>query len=104
MTKKIDQGAGELMKMKNFPTFINSESSQDSVRNYLKAISNNEKIKKPQFHMVISTKFQEHSKEDLTNIAENFMDDMGYGKQPYIVVFHNGTDSFIQNKLITFTS
>ncbi|HAY3591390.1 TPA: relaxase/mobilization nuclease domain-containing protein [Elizabethkingia anophelis] len=91
--KKIDKGAGELMKMKNFPSFINSESSQDSVRNYLKTISNNEKIKKPQFHAVISTKFQEHSKEDLTKIAENFMDDMGYGKQPYIVVFHNDTDN-----------
>ncbi|MEN5132131.1 relaxase/mobilization nuclease domain-containing protein [Elizabethkingia anophelis] len=91
--KKIDKGSGELMKMKNFPSFINSKSSQDSVRDYLKSISKNEKIKKPQFHAVISTKFQEHSKEDLTKIAENFMDDMGYGKQPYIVVFHNDTDN-----------
>lgn len=91
--KKIDKGSGELMKMKNFPSFINSKSSQDSVRDYLKSISKNEKIKKPQFHAVISTKFQEHSKEDLTKIAESFMDDMGYGKQPYIVVFHNDTDN-----------
>ncbi|HAY3557046.1 relaxase/mobilization nuclease domain-containing protein [Elizabethkingia anophelis] len=91
--KKIDKGSGELMKMKNFPSFINSKSSQDSVRDYLKSISKNEKIKKPQFHAVISTKFQEHSKEDLTKTAESFMDDMGYGKQPYIVVFHNDTDN-----------
>lgn len=91
--KKIDKGSGELMKIKNFPSFINSKSSQDSVRDYLKSISKNEKIKKPQFHAVISTKFQEHSKEDLTKIAESFMDDMGYGKQPYIVVFHNDTDN-----------
>ncbi|MDC8027538.1 relaxase/mobilization nuclease domain-containing protein [Elizabethkingia anophelis] len=91
--KKIDKGSGELMKMKNFPSFINSKSSQDSIRDYLKSISKNEKIKKPQFHAVISTKFQEHSKEDLTKIAESFMDDMGYGKQPYIVVFHNDTDN-----------
>ncbi|ELR81215.1 Relaxase/mobilization nuclease [Elizabethkingia anophelis R26] len=79
--------------MKSFPTFINSKSSQDSVRDYLKSISKNEKIKKPQFHAVISTKFQEHSKEDLTKTAESFMDDMGYGKQPYLVVFHNDTDN-----------
>ncbi|HFI4796589.1 relaxase/mobilization nuclease domain-containing protein [Elizabethkingia anophelis] len=91
--KKIDKGSGELMKMKNFPSFINSKSSQDSVRDYLKSISKNEKIKKPQFHAVISTKFQEHSKEDLTKTAESFMDDMGYGKQPYLVVFHNDTDN-----------
>ncbi|MDV2442570.1 mobilization protein [Elizabethkingia anophelis] len=91
--KKIDKGSGELMKMKNFPSFINSESSQDKVRDYLKSVSKNGKTKKPQFHAVISTKFQEHSKEDLTNIAANFMDEMGYGKQPYIVVFHNDTDN-----------
>jgi hypothetical protein len=37
--KKIDKGSGELMKMKNFPSFINSKSRQDSVRDYLKSIS-----------------------------------------------------------------
>jgi hypothetical protein len=91
--KKVEKGAGELMLMKNFPSFINENSNQEEVRNYLKSISKNEKIRKPQFHAVISTKFQEHSKEELTEIAENFMDEMSYGKQPFIVVFHNDTDN-----------
>ncbi|MFT3919992.1 relaxase/mobilization nuclease domain-containing protein [Cloacibacterium sp.] len=91
--KKIDKGKGELMLMKNFPSFIIEESNKKLVRDYLKSVSKNEKVRKPQFHAVISTKFQEHSKEELTKIAEDFMKEMGYGKQPYIVVYHKDTDN-----------
>ena len=91
--KKVEKGTGELMLMKNFPSFINEKSSQEAVRNYLKSISKNEKVKKPQFHAVISTKFQQYSKEELTKVAEDFMQEMGYGNQPFIVVFHNDTEN-----------
>ncbi|MEN5308892.1 relaxase/mobilization nuclease domain-containing protein [Chryseobacterium cucumeris] len=91
--KKVEKGSGELMLMKNFPSFINEDSSQQQVREYLKSVSNNERVKKPQFHAVVSTKFREHTKEELTTIAENFMDELGYGKQPFIVVFHNDTEN-----------
>jgi len=91
--KKVEKGTGELMLMKNFPSFINENSSQEEVRNYLKSISKNEKVKKPQFHAVISTKFQQHSKEELTKVAEDFMQEMGYGNQPFIVIFHNDTEN-----------
>ncbi|WP_213188907.1 relaxase/mobilization nuclease domain-containing protein [Cloacibacterium caeni] len=91
--KKVEKGTGELMLMKNFPSFIDENSSQEEVRNYLKSISKNEKVKKPQFHAVISTKFQQHSKEELTKVAEDFMQEMGYGNQPFIVVFHNDTEN-----------
>lgn len=90
---KINAEKGELMEMKNFPSFINHQSSQEEVRNYFKAISKNDKVTKPQFHAVISTKFQEHSKDELTKVAEDFMGEMGYGKQPYIVVFHSDTEN-----------
>ncbi|AZA47092.1 mobilization protein [Chryseobacterium carnipullorum] len=92
--KKIDKGTGELMLIKNFPSFINESSSKEEVRNYLRAISiGNKKVLKPQFHAMISTKFQGHSKDELTKIAENFMDEMKYGAQPFIVVFHSDTDN-----------
>ncbi|MDV3662758.1 mobilization protein [Elizabethkingia anophelis] len=91
--KKVEKGSGELMLMKNFPSSINENSSQQDVRDYLKSVSNNERVKKPQFHAVISTKFREHTKEELMKIAENFMDELGYGQQPYIVVFHNDTEN-----------
>lgn len=86
---KVEKGKGELMLMKNFPSFINENSSAKEVRDYLKSVSKNEKVKKPQFHTVISTKYQEHTKEELAHVAEDFMNEMGYGSQPFIVVFHN---------------
>ncbi|WP_073335424.1 relaxase/mobilization nuclease domain-containing protein [Chryseobacterium carnipullorum] len=92
--KKIDKGKGELMMMKNFPSFINENSDKQQVRDYLKAISaGNKRVIKPQFHATISTKFREHSKEELTKIADDFMDALGYGKQPFIVAFHNDTEN-----------
>ena len=91
--KKVEKGTGELMLMKNFPSFINENSSKEGVRNYLKSISKNEKVKKPQFHAVISTKFQQHNKEELAKVAEDFMQEMGYGNQPFIVIFHNDTEN-----------
>jgi hypothetical protein len=91
--KKIEKGNGELMLMKNFPSFVNENSSKEEVRNYLASVSKNDKVKLPQFHAAISTKFREHSKEELTKVAEDFMKEMGYGEQPFIVVFHNDTDN-----------
>ena len=91
--KKVEKGTGELMKMKNFPSFINENSSQEQVRDYFKSVSKNEKVKKPQFHAVISTKFRDHSKEELAKVAEDFMQEMKYGNQPFIVVFHNDTEN-----------
>nr|WP_307724004.1 relaxase/mobilization nuclease domain-containing protein [Empedobacter brevis] len=91
--KKVGNGKGELMLMKNFPSFINESSNREEVKSYLACISKNEKVKKPQFHAMISTKFQEHSKEELSQIAEKFMEEMGYGNQPFLIVFHNDTES-----------
>ena len=92
--KKIHSGKGELMLINNFPSFINKASGKQEIKDYLRAISiGNKKIIKPQFHAMISTKFREHSKDELANIAENFMNEMGYGKQPYTVVFHNDTEN-----------
>ncbi len=91
--KKIDKGKGELMLMKNFPSFIDKNSSKEEVKNYLASVSKNDRVKKPQFHAAISTKFQEHSKEELTKIAEDFMNEMSYGDQPFIVVFHSDTEN-----------
>jgi len=91
--KKVEKGTGELMKMKNFPSFINENSSQQEVRDYFKSVSKNEKVKKPQFHAVISSKFREHSKEELAKVAEDFMQEMKYENQPFIMVFHNDTEN-----------
>ena len=89
---KVSKGTGELMVVKNFPFHITASSSQGEVKDYFKSIKN-DKVKNKQFHATLSTEKRSHSKEALTEMAERYMDKMGYGKQPFIVVFHNDTDN-----------
>jgi len=92
-TDKIDSGKGELLKAANFGALEGlSHWRPQDFKNYLKAMSSRNKlVSKPQFHAVISAKGQTVGKADLLEIAGKWMDAMGYGKQPYLVVFHNDT-------------
>lgn len=66
---------------------------QDYV-NYLNAISAlNKNISKPQFHAVISAKGKSYDKHTLTKIATAWLNEMGYGSQPYLIVFHKDTEN-----------
>lgn len=92
-TNKIKEGRGELMCHKNFP-FLGENPQPKDIRNYLKCVSKtNDRIKNPQFHTTISAKGDEYSKEQLTDIGIEYMNKMGYKKQPYIIVFHSDTDN-----------
>ena len=95
---KEDLGKGELMKMKNFPPHLNRNSKDFELRNHLIMKSNNPKgnrkaIKNPQLHVVISSEGFKDSKEDLTTVAEKWLDEMGYLKQPYVIVNHNDSSN-----------
>jgi len=66
---------------------------QDYV-NYLEMVSaQNKNIGKPQFHAVISAKGKMYDKSALTKIAVAWLKEMGYGEQPYLIVFHKDTDN-----------
>lgn len=92
-TDKIGTDKGELMKVSGFEALqgLSNLRPADYI-NYLQAISaQSSRIKFPQFHAVMSTKGREHSKEQLTSLAEAWLKEMGYGTQPYLLVFHKDT-------------
>ncbi len=94
-TNKIDRDKGELMRVSGFgPLQALSKLRPEDYINYLKMVSaQNKLVKEPQFHAVISTKGRNNSNIELTNIAEAWLKLMGYGQQPYLIVFHKDTDN-----------
>lgn len=93
-TKKILNESGTLMHVANMPHVNGLDISERECKDYFIAHSStNKNIKNSQFHVTISVKGQELDKYQLTDISQKFMTKMGYGDNPYIVVFHNDTDN-----------
>jgi hypothetical protein len=94
-TDKVDNGSGELMKVSGFgPLQSFTEVRPEDYRNYLEMLSaRNKRVRFPQFHAVISAKGKEHDKDTLTEIATAWLESMGYGRQPYLIVFHKDTNN-----------
>jgi hypothetical protein len=94
-TNKVDRNKGELMRVANFGALqsLSRLRPQDYI-NYLKMVAaQNKRIKMPQFHAVISAKGRAYSSKELTEIAAAWLDKMGYGQQPYLIVYHKDTDN-----------
>lgn len=92
-TSKVEKDKGELMKVQNFGALqaIPGLRPQDYI-NYMEAISSrNKNVKFPQLHAVISCKGKEKGEEELTELAENWLKGMGYGQNPYLLIYHKDT-------------
>lgn len=92
-TDKVDSGKGELVVARNFHALegIDGLRPQDYV-NYLETITaQSSRIRYPQFHAVLSCKGKTYGKDELTAIAENWLSEMGYADNPYLLVFHKDT-------------
>ncbi|WGQ08971.1 relaxase/mobilization nuclease domain-containing protein [Pedobacter gandavensis] len=94
-TNKVDKDKGELMAVKNFGALHTMEQLRPmDYINYLNAISaQSKRTKYPQLHVVISTAGKSQTKEELTIIAEKWLKGMGYGDQPYLLIFHKDTSN-----------
>lgn len=94
-TSKMDRNKGELMAVRNFGALqgLTNLRPEDYI-NYFKMVSaTNKAVSKPQFHVTISTEGRLHSKQELTDIGEKWLEKMGYAAQPYLIVFHKDTDN-----------
>lgn len=94
-TNKVDKNKGELLKVANFGPLqaLTNLRPQDYI-NYLQMISAlNSRVTKPQFHAVLSAKGKSYDKNILCMVAEKWLQEMGYGDQPYLVVFHKDTEN-----------
>lgn len=92
-TDKIDKNTGQLMAVNNFGALQGLANLRpEDYKNYLKMVSaTNKAVKKPQFHAAISAEGRSYDKNQLTEIAIQWLEKMGYGDQPYLVVFHKDT-------------
>ena len=93
-TNKMETAKGELMDIRNFGMLegLSSLRPEDYI-NYLKMISaQNPRVTSPQFHAVISCKGREFDKKELTSFAKQWLKEMGYAEQPYLIIFHKDTE------------
>jgi len=87
--QKVDKGEGEIIGKR-----LIANTAPKQVDRNLKVLSNNSRVKKPVFHVSLSFAAEEKSKlsnAKLVEISKEYMEKMGYGKQPYIIYRHNDT-------------
>ena len=90
---KVAKNQAELITAKNFGALeALAHPRVRDYQNYLQAqAARNPKIHFAQFHAVLSVKGHSHSVTDLGRIAEQWLMQMGYEKQPYMLFFHKDT-------------
>lgn len=94
-TNKAQKDLGELMMVKNFGYLQNATAIMpEEYKNYLKAFSaTNTRVKDKQFHAVISCEGKKFDKHKLKQVAEAWLNEMGYANNPFLIVYHNDTNN-----------
>lgn len=91
--KKNENGKSELLKACNFDGLSESATKED-YKTYLKIFANkNGRVKNPQFHATLSCKGNEYNMEQMKDFALQWLELMGYGKQPFLIYAHNDTNN-----------
>ncbi|MGA9650311.1 relaxase/mobilization nuclease domain-containing protein, partial [Pedobacter sp.] len=94
-TNKVEKDKGELLKVSGFEALSGfSELKPQDYINYLSSLAAlNKRVEYPQFHAMISSKGRATDKQSLVLLAEKWLLGMGYGSQPYMLIFHNDTEN-----------
>jgi hypothetical protein len=86
---KIAEGVAECIFAGNYPADADSLSENQRLNMLLKLASLNENVTRNSVH--ISLNFdpsEQHSKDQLSDIAKVYMEKIGFGQQPYLVYQH----------------
>lgn len=94
--RKAADGRSQLLVAKNFGALElkgDNVTKQDYVDYFKDYSASNGRIKNPQFHAVISVEGKEYNFEQLSDIAEKYLDHMGYADNPYLIYAHSDTNN-----------
>jgi hypothetical protein len=91
---KVDKENGEILfTHKMVETFDGNYSVSQLLRSFEPYLAANNKTEKPVLHISLNPDPREHvTDEKLQAIAEDYMEQMGYGNQPYAVFKHTDID------------
>lgn len=87
---KVKAGKAECINAVNYPLKLEKLSFNLKLNRFLKLAALNENAKRNSVH--ISLNFdpsEKHPKEKLNEIADTYMEKIGFGKQPYLVYQHH---------------
>jgi Relaxase/Mobilisation nuclease domain len=94
--QKVVEQKAELLAAVNFEgnlTAVDFWQKADYIKYFNDITQQNSRVKRKQFHAVISTKGYEHTADELKIIAEEYIKRMGYGDNPYLIYFHQDTNN-----------
>ncbi|MFH6969127.1 relaxase/mobilization nuclease domain-containing protein [Flavobacterium sp. FlaQc-28] len=87
---KVKEGVAECISAVNYPLELEKLSFTYKLNRFLKLCSLNENTKRNSVHISLNFDPSEnHSKEKLIEIADTYMEKIGFGKQPYLVYQHH---------------
>ena len=87
---KVKEGVAECISAVNYPLELEKLSFTHKLNRFLKLSSLNENAKRNSVHISLNFDPSENqSKEKLIEIADTYMEKIGFGKQPYLVYQHH---------------
>ncbi|UCS95226.1 relaxase/mobilization nuclease domain-containing protein [Echinicola marina] len=88
---KVKQGVAKCIGAGNYPVDPDKMSFTMKLNRFLKQMELNEKTKRNSVHISLNFDVSENhlSKEKLLEIADSYLDKIGFGRQPYLVYQHH---------------
>ncbi|GAB3832326.1 hypothetical protein GCM10028895_49880 [Pontibacter rugosus] len=96
---KVEKGTAELLVAENFGMLqpvggaLGNADYTSYLQSWSKSESNEQRVKQPQFHAVISCEGREKDAAELVDMATQYLQKMGYGENPHLIYFHSDTQN-----------